>query len=315
MLDLIINPFINILLLFYGLLGNVFLAIVAFTVVIRLALIPLTLKQQRSMKAMQEIQPELKKLQEKYKNDREVLVQKQMELYREYKVNPMAGCLPIVIQLPILIGLWRAIIATLALSPGELLSLSDRIMIPGLESLVPMDHHFLWLNLAVPDPYLILPVLVVVTTFLQQKLLMPPMPKKKPGEQRSDDPSEQAAQMTRQMTTFMPLMFGFFALTYSSGLSIYFIISNLIGIAQYSAMGKADFRRLIGRAPEQMDEEAVAAITDESGRRRKAGVTDTWFDESKAKTSADQLPTLEEKRSSRVARAKAKASQTRLKPK
>ncbi|NJL94385.1 MAG: membrane protein insertase YidC [Anaerolineae bacterium] len=304
MLDLIVNPFITMLLFFYSILGNVFLAIVAFTVVIRLALFPLTLRQQRSMKAMQEVQPELRALQEQYKDNREMLVQKQMELYRERKINPLASCLPIFIQLPILIGLWRAIIATLALSPAELLSLSDRILMPGLERVVPMDNQFLWLNLAVPDPYIVLPVLVMVTSYIQQKLLTPPMPKRKPGEQRSDDPAEQAAQMTRQMTTYMPIMFGFISLTYSSGLSIYFIISNLIGIAQYSAMGNADYRRLLGRVPPS--EVELAELTDVHGRLRKASITDTLWEEKGGRVAIPSTA-IEEKRSERLARAMASA--------
>ena len=308
MLDIIVNPFITLLLVFYRLLGeNVFLAIVAFTIAVRMATLPLTLRQQRSMKAMQEVQPQLKELQEKYKNDRETLVQKQMELYRENKINPLAGCLPLIVQLPILIGLWRAIIATLASTPGQLLSLSDRILLPGLDNLVPMDNHFMWLNLAVPDPYLILPVLVVITTWVQQKLLTPTAPRKKAGE--SDDPADQAAAMTRQMTTIMPLMFGFFALTYSSGLSIYFVVSNLIGIAQYSAMGRADFRRLIGREP--LSEEEKELI--ESGeRRRMAGISDTRKAEVKL---AEENERTAQTRSERRSRAKSKANRVKLDPK
>jgi len=244
MLDLIINPFITILLFLYQLLGgNVVLAIVVFTVLVRLATMPLTLKQQRSTRAMQEIQPELKRIQEKYKNDREKAAQAQMELYRQYGINPLAGCLPLLIQFPILIGLYRAIVATLAATPLELLNLSGRLWVPSLASQVPLQSHFLWLNLAVPDPLYILPVLVVITTWLQQKLLTP-APSTSSGGQ-----SDQAAAMSRQMMTIMPLMFGVFSLSFASGLSIYFIASNLIGIAQYAAMGRIDLRRVAGRAP------------------------------------------------------------------
>ena len=244
MLDLIINPFITILLFLYQLLGgNVVLAIVVFTVLVRLATMPLTLKQQRSTRAMQEIQPELKRIQEKYKNDREKAAQAQMELYRQYGINPLAGCLPLLIQFPILIGLYRAIVATLAATPLELLNLSGRLWVPSLASQVPLQSHFLWLNLAVPDPLYILPVLVVITTWLQQKLLTPATSTSSGGQ------SDQAAAMSRQMMTIMPLMFGVFSLSFASGLSIYFIASNLIGIVQYAAMGRVDFRRMTGRVP------------------------------------------------------------------
>lgn len=236
MLDFIVNPFITILLFLYQILGgNVVLAIVVFTVLVRLATYPLTVKQQRSTKAMQELQPELKKLQEKYKNDRERLAQAQWELYRQYGVNPMAGCIVLIVQLPILLGLYRAIIATLAATPTQLLNLSGRLWVTGLSTQVPLQNKFLWLNLAVPDPLYLLPVLVVVTTWLQQKLLMPATSS---SSGSGDKASDQASQMSRQMMMLMPLMFGFFALSFASGLSIYFIASNIIGIGQYAAMGR-----------------------------------------------------------------------------
>lgn len=243
MLDLIVNPFITVLLFLYQILGgNVVLAIVVFTILVRLATYPLTLKQQRSTKAMQELQPELKKLQEKFKNDREKMAAAQWELYREYGVNPLAGCLPLVIQFPILIGLYRAIVATLAATPLQLLDLSGRVWVEDLFRQVPLHNHFMWLNLAVPDPLYILPVLVVVTTWLSQKLIMPSTPSASSGDKSSD----QAAQLSRQMMLIMPLMFGFFSLSFASGLSIYFIASNLIGIGQYAMMGKVDVKRLLG---------------------------------------------------------------------
>ncbi len=258
MLDIIINPFITLLLVLYGLLGrNVFLAIVGFTIIVRFALLPLTIKQQRSFKRMQELQPKQRMLQEKYKNDRERLTQEQMALYREHGVNPFAGCLPLLIQLPIFLSLWRAILATLASTPDQLLELQDRILIGGLDHLVPLKNTFLWMNLALPDQFYVLPILVVITTYLQQKLIMPVTPS---TSSSGNDAADQAARMSRQMTTFMPLLFGFFALTYSSGLSIYFITSNIVGIIQYAMMGKADFRRLIGREAPKKEEKAVSEI-------------------------------------------------------
>lgn len=267
-MGLIVDLLSTLLLILYSLLGqNVVLAIVAFTVIVRLSLLPLTIKQQRSMKRMQELSPKLKQLQTKYKDDRETLVQEQMKLYKEHGVNPFAGCLPLLIQLPIFFGLWRAIIATLASSPGQLLELQNHIMLPGLDHLVPLQNTFLWLNLALPDPYFVLPVIVMVTTYLQQRLIMPVRPKtatqpRKPGQR--PDASEQAEQMTRQMTTIMPFFLGFLSLSYSSGLSIYFIVSNLIGIMQYAMMGKADLRRLIGKESPKAAAEAAARRSSES---------------------------------------------------
>jgi YidC/Oxa1 family membrane protein insertase len=212
---------------------------------------------------MQELQPELKKLQEKYKNDRERLAQAQMELYREYGFNPLAGCLPLIIQLPVMLGLYRAIVTTLAATPLELLNLSGRLWVPELSNMVPLNNKFLWLNLAVPDPLYVLPILVVATTYLQQKLLMPATPASSGGDRSAD----QASQVSRQMMTIMPLMFGFFALSFASGLSVYFIASNLIGIGQYALMGKI---KLPGRRTEEESkviEPAPKVSLDEKPRR------------------------------------------------
>lgn len=276
MLDFIVNPFITILLFLYRILGgNVVLSIVVFTVLVRLAIYPLTLKQQRSTKAMQELQPELKKLQEKHKNDRERLAQAQWELYRQHGVNPMAGCLTLIIQLPIMLALYRAIIATLAATPLELLQISERIWVPELSSEIPLRNQFLWLNLGQPDPFYILPILVVVTTWLQQKLLMPDTSSSGSGDKAAD----QAANMSRQMMMIMPIMFGIFALSFASGLSIYFIASNLIGIVQYAAMGKIDVRRLLGRAPQEPEPAKVSKRKPERALRASSDEADNGRDD------------------------------------
>lgn len=253
MWDLILNPFITLLTLLYSILGqNVVLSIVVFTVLVRLAILPLTAQQQRSSKRMQELQPELKKLQEKHKNDREKLAAEQMALYKEHGVNPFGGCLPLLIQFPILIGLYQAIIFTLAATPFQLLDLSGRFLLPGLDHLVPLENLWLGMDLSQPptnNPQwaLALPVLVLVTTWAQSKLTVTPAP----TQGSSDGRPNQAQAMTQSMTTIMPLMFGFFSLSFSVGLSIYFVISNVIGIIQYSLMGqsKLDLRKYLPRRP------------------------------------------------------------------
>ncbi len=309
MLDLIINPFCTILLFLYQILGgNVVLAIIVFTILVRVATYPLTIKQQRSSKAMQELQPELKKLQEKYKNDRERLAQAQWELYRQFGVNPLAGCLPLIIQLPIMLGLYRAIVATLAATPHQLLDLSGRLWVPSLSDVVPLNNQFMWLNLAVPDPLYLLPILVVVTTWLSQKLVMPPTTSSGSSGDRSAD---QAAQMSRQMMMIMPLMFGFFSLSFASGLSIYFIVSNLIGIGQYAMMGKININQVMGREAEDSAEPEKEKAQSEkvkreeiaepapvlkpkrglprpapTGKPKRAGVYDSRAERAKAKSKA-----------------------------
>jgi YidC/Oxa1 family membrane protein insertase len=230
--NFIAYPLANLILLFYNYLGhNTVVAIAALTVLINMALLPLTLNQQRSARKMQELQPEMQKLQKKYGNDRERLAQEQMKLYREKGINPMGGCLPLLIQLPIWFGLYAAIRYCVPTTPLDVFQFSQHIYhwLPGIVGLVPLQSTFLGMDLGQP-PNMVqwwsyaLPLLVGATSYLQQKLLTPPS--------ASDDQS-QAAAMNKQMQIMMPLMFMMFTLNYATGLSIYFIISNLIRIVQY----------------------------------------------------------------------------------
>jgi YidC/Oxa1 family membrane protein insertase len=245
MWDLILNPFVTVITLLYSVFGNsAVLAIIVFTVLIRLLMYPLSVQQMRSSKAMQDLQPELKKLQEKYKNDREKLAQEQMRLYREHGVNPIGGCLPLLIQLPIWIGLYQAINHALAATPLQLIDLSGRFLIPGLDSLVPLNNVFMGIDLTQPptaNPVyaLVLPALVLVTSYLQSKMITPPS---MPSE---DGKPNQAQAMTQSMTTVMPIMMGMFSLSFSVGLSIYFVVSNLISIVQYSRQKNFDWKTVL----------------------------------------------------------------------
>ncbi|MCU0475638.1 MAG: YidC/Oxa1 family membrane protein insertase [Anaerolineae bacterium] len=248
-MDFLLNPFVTVLALLYQLLGNdIVLAIAAFTVIIRLATSPLLLQQQKSTEAAQMLQPQIKKLQEKYKNDREKLAAAQMELYKEYGVNPLGGCLPLLIQMPILFALYGAILYGLGSTPFQVVDMSRRFLIPSLDTLIPLNKTWLGLDLTQPPVFggistvstiaaIALPLLVMITTWLQSKLTMPPM--------RPEDKDNPAAATTRTMTTIMPLMFGFFALSFSIGISIYFIVSNVVGIIQYTLLGKAHWNVLI----------------------------------------------------------------------
>ncbi|MGD2143842.1 MAG: YidC/Oxa1 family membrane protein insertase [Anaerolineae bacterium] len=234
MLDFIIYPFANLLLLLYQYLGHqTIAAIAALTILTRLLILPLTLSQQRSAQKMQKLQPEIEKLREKYSNDQEKLAQEQMKLWRKAGVNPMGGCLPLLIQLPIMIALYRAIIFCVPSTPLQLFQFSGHIFIdqwlPNLTGLVPLQSTFLGMDLGMPPGpgqwwSYALPIFVFATSWLQQKLLSPP---------GSGDGQSQAEMMNQQMKIMMPLMFGFISLQYATGLSIYFIISNLFGMAQY----------------------------------------------------------------------------------
>src|SRR5258708_7452767 len=281
-MDFLTNPFTTALLFLYQFLGqNIILTIVIFTLLIRLLTYPLTNQQIKSSKAMQEIQPKMKKLQEKYKNDREKLAAEQMKLYQQHGVNPMMGCLPLVIQFPILIGLYGALSRSLAATPLQLLDLNHRILAPGLAQMIPLQNQFLWLNLGQPDPKFIIPVLVVATTWLQSKLMTPTPANAAPG-----DPQ---ASMARQMQIVMPLMIGMFSLQFASGLSIYWIVSNIAGIAQYAALGRIDFRTLSGKAvtvPAVAEADEQVEVEDGGKKRVSAQATAAQMASQKKKARA-----------------------------
>lgn len=246
----IITPFINVLMAIYHFVPSFGIAIILFTILIRLITHPLTVQQLKGTSAMQDLQkdPRWLEAQKKYKDDKEKLSQEQLKLYKELGVNPFSSCLPTLIQFPIIIGLYQSIIRALGSTPIELLYLQQHVY-PFMQkiylTLMPIQNHFLWFNLSQPDntikpsflPFSIplLAVVVVVTTFLQTKLMTPP----------SASPGDQTAQMTKAMNLYMPLLMGWMALTLASGLSIYFITSNIIGILQYAALGRINWNSVL----------------------------------------------------------------------
>jgi YidC/Oxa1 family membrane protein insertase len=235
--DFIAYPLANLILLLYAYLGqNTVVAIAALTLIINMATLPLTLSQQRSARRMQELQPEIEKLKKKYGKDQERLSQETMKLYKSKGINPMGGCLPLLIQLPIWFGLIGAIRYCIPSTPLELFQFSQNIYswLPGITGIVPLQSTFLGMDLG-QSPNLdqwwsyALPILVGVTSWLQQKLLTPSTSAPASG---GSQPS-QTELMNKQMQIMMPLMFMMFTLNYATGLSIYFIISSLIRIAQF----------------------------------------------------------------------------------
>ena len=228
----IVDPMINALLMFYDFLGNNYvLAIAVFTIVIRLITLPLNLRQQKSMMQTQEMQPQIQAIQKKYKDN----PSRMQEEFKKIGYNPtdsIMGCLPLLIQMPILFGLYRAIIVTLGSTPQSLFELTERAYsFIDLTPLLPVANKFLWLNLGQPDPLFILPVLVFATMWLQQKLMTPQTSKDDKNKKKGKDDNPASA-MSKSMQTTMPLMFGFFSLSFPSGLSIYFVLANVIGIGQ-----------------------------------------------------------------------------------
>ncbi|HEY5731485.1 MAG TPA: YidC/Oxa1 family membrane protein insertase [Anaerolineales bacterium] len=243
MWDLFVSIFINVLLWIYNLLGSgphMFgVAIILFTILIRIVTWPLNAQQMKGAKAMQDLQndKDWQAIQKKYAKDKEKLAQEQMRVYREKGINPFGSCLPTLVQFPILIGLYQSIIRSLAATPLDLLKLSQSINPDFLDvtNLIPLNSNFLWMNLGQPEPFYILAIVVAATTYIQSKLTLPP----------STNPNDQSAAMGQSMTITMPLMLGYFALTFPSGLAVYFITSNVLGIIQYAAQGRANWSNLL----------------------------------------------------------------------
>jgi YidC/Oxa1 family membrane protein insertase len=242
-----ISIFVNVLLWIYNVVGHNFgLAIILFTILIRIVTWPLNAQQMKGAAAMQELQndKEWQAIQKKYAKDREKLAQEQMRIYRERKISPFSSCLPTLIQFPIIIALYQSITRSLGSTPLDLLKLSRSIIFPFLNvpDLIPLNSKFLWMDLGRPESIAIfgfafptLALIVAVTTYIQSKLTMP----------ATANPGDQSAAMGKMMSIYMPLLLGYFALNFASGLSIYFITSNLLGIIQYAMQGKANWRNLL----------------------------------------------------------------------
>lgn len=202
---------------------NFGLAIIVFTFIVRGALTPLSVRQSKQFKAMGALQPKLKALQEKYKNDRSRISSETMKLYRENGVSPL-GCLgPTFLQMPVFFALFWALRGTLPSTPENLTKLSDKLYswLPGINQAIPIDDDFLGLSLGKittdnPLPYL-LPILVGVSTFFMQKSSSPPS-------------SPQQESTNRMLLWMMPGMLGYFTLFFETGLALYWIVSNVIGI-------------------------------------------------------------------------------------
>jgi len=250
----IIHPFTNLLLWIYSILvdvpGAFGWAIILFTILIRAVTWPLNAQQLKGAQAMQELNndKDWQAIQKKYAKDKEKLAQEQMRVYKEKGINPFGSCLPTLIQFPIIIGLYQSIIRTMATTPLGLLQLARSVKteifgVPFLTAaLIPLNSRFLWMDLGQPESVMILgfgvptlAIVVAITTYIQSKLTMP----------TSSNPGDQSAAMGKTMSLYMPLLLGYFALTFASGLSVYFITSNLLGIFQYAVTGRANWRNLL----------------------------------------------------------------------
>lgn len=196
------------------------LAIILFTIAIRLVMLPLSIYQMKSQKAMTAIQPLIREAQKKFGNDRERMTQETMRIYKEHGVNPASGCLPLLLQMPIFIGLYSALITLGSHDNGD-----DQFR-----------EAFLWLpSLGAEDPLYIMPILTGVTQLVLQRMMTLP----------TTDPQQQ---MMNRMMTFMPLVFLGVTFSLPSGLVMYWVVSNLVSmVQQYFTTGWGSLFPLIPR--------------------------------------------------------------------
>jgi YidC/Oxa1 family membrane protein insertase len=197
----IAKPLLYTLKFFNGYVGNYGIAIIIITIILKVLFFPLTHKSYKSMKDMQKIQPKMAALKEKYKDDRDAMNKAVMELYREHKVNPMGGCLPMVVQIPVFFALYKALMFSIELRHAP---------------------FFLWVtDLADKDPYYVTPVIMGITMFVQQKMTPSQM-----------DPIQQ------KMMLALPVVFTFMFLSFPSGLVLYWLVNNILTIGQQMYINK-----------------------------------------------------------------------------
>lgn len=214
----------------YELAGNYGWAIIFLTIIIRMLLLPLTMQSYYSMKAMQQLQPKLKKIQERYRNKPEELNKHMLALYRDHKVNPLGGCLPLLIQMPFLFALYASLIgkefqAMIAASGDK-----HFLVLPDLTHLgLSGNGTIYWENV-------VLLALFTLTTVLQQRTMTPPP---------SPDADPRQVAIQKQMSVMMPIMITamFLIIPLPTGIFLYLVVSNLIGIAQYAFLNAQSKRR------------------------------------------------------------------------
>lgn len=246
------------------------IAIIVFTIIIRTLMLPLSIKSIRSSKAMQELAPKIKEIQKKHKSDRQAASAAQMALYQQHGVNPMAGCLPMLIQMPIFFGIYRAIYPLSQSGEGH------------------FADGFLWLkDLGQPDPLFILPVLAGIFQFVQARMM-------RPAHQKVTDPQQK---MMNTMMNIMPLTVVIFGSTIASGAVIYWVAQAVYAIVQqwlitgWGGMKEwfpwlpdlAEHRRLGYVAPKTEEEMAVI-----SGQPAKKGRFAQWVEKQQANAAAQQ---------------------------
>ncbi len=209
--------------------GSLAAAVVLFTIIARVVLLPLTIPSIKATKKMRDVQPELKKLKEKHGKDKKAMQQAQLDLYKKYNINPLSGCLPQIIQIGLFIAIYHALI--------EFLKLPD--VTNGVVNVM-----LLWIDMRNPDPYYVVPLLAGVSQLFFSLMIAPGAEHKdivpntsskklvKEENKKEEDMAEMAASMQQQMLFIMPVMTTVLAVSFPAGLGLYWIASTLFSIVQ-----------------------------------------------------------------------------------
>lgn len=260
---ILIDPILNVLIVFYHLLFSIKLpgalgfAIILLTIAIRMALWPLTSAQLKSSKKMAELKPHLDIIKEKHGGDKARHQQEVNKLYKEHGVNPLAGCLPLLLQIPVFIALYQVLLKFVNLNSVQLLDdINSRIYLTSLKLIEIPSTSFLGLSLSdKPNEWarigffiLIIPIATGVLQFIQSKMLVPEekqLAKPKPKKEK-EGMEDTMSQMQSQMSFIMPLMIAFFSYGFPVGLSLYWNTFSIIGIVQqYKIMGAGSLNKYL----------------------------------------------------------------------
>jgi YidC/Oxa1 family membrane protein insertase len=292
--------------------GSMAIGVIIFTIVARLVILPLTLKSIRSSRKMQELQPKIKELQRKYGKDQRKLQEETVQLYKDYQINPLGGCLPLLLQLPIFLGVYQGIIHLMrpdqrqylgeamhaAVIDRDIQPLLDLPVMGGLWQAVGLseantlidllDQTFFGMNLGQAAfagdfssfngiPYVILPILSVVLQLMQQLMAMP----------RVQDPQQK---MMSQMMLFMPLFFAYIALTFPLGAVLYWLTSSIVGIIQqYFISGWGSLANYLKFLPPDTRAQPAPGLV-AAGAGAGAGGGAAVIDEGSASAAAEEAP-------------------------
>lgn len=248
MFQILFQPILNALIVLYNLLfSNLGLAIIALTALIKLALAPLTNPQLKAAQKMQELAPELEKLKKKYKDDKQKLMQVQLELYKEHGVNPASGCLPQVLQIFILISLYQVFNQVIRPGTEVLASITERLY-PFVAAPQSLNLNFLYLNLSQPDliripGFVALPglfvILATVFQFLSSKLMTPVIKtEEKEAKLTTGKEDDMATAMQKQMLYLFPIMTLIFGYTMPSGVILYWFVFSFFSFIQQVGITK-----------------------------------------------------------------------------